>query len=75
MTAAQAKSVLGCQFQIWTEYIPDYARVEYMAYPRACALAEVAWSPRDSRDFASFRDRLTPHLERLAGMGVNFRKP
>lgn len=75
MTRDQAKNVLGCQFQIWTEYIPNFAHVEYMAYPRASALAEVAWSPRSARDFGGFSQRLTPHLERLTGLGVNFRKP
>lgn len=75
MTREQAKNVLGCQFQIWTEYIPDFARVEYMAFPRACALAEVAWSPRSERDYPSFTSRLGTHLERLSGIGVNYRKP
>lgn len=75
MTREQAKNVLGCQFQIWTEYIPDYARVEYMAFPRGCALSEVAWSPRDARDYADFRKRLDPHLDRLTALGVNYRKP
>lgn len=74
MTREQAKNVLGCQFQMWTEYIRDFDHVEYMAYPRASALAEVAWSPRSARDFGSFSTRLTPHLERLTGLGVNFRK-
>jgi hexosaminidase len=74
MTREQAKNVLGCQFQMWTEYIPDFQRVEYMAYPRACALAEVAWSPRSERDFGKFTTRLTTHLERLTGLGVNYRK-
>ncbi len=75
MTREQAKNVLGCQFQIWTEYIPNFKHAEYMAFPRACALAEVAWSPRSARDFGSFSSRLTPHLERLKGLDVNFRKP
>lgn len=75
MTRDQAKNVLGCQFQLWTEYIPNFKHAEYMAFPRACALAEVAWSPRSARDFGSFSSRLTPHLERLKGLDVNFRKP
>lgn len=75
MTREQAKNVLGCQFQLWTEYIPNFKHAEYMAFPRACALAEVAWSPRSARDFSSFSTRLTPHLERLKGLDVNFRKP
>ncbi|MEQ1932868.1 MAG: beta-N-acetylhexosaminidase [Fimbriimonadaceae bacterium] len=75
MSREQASHVLGCQFQIWTEYIPDFKKVEYMAYPRACALSEVAWSQRSDRDYDDFTKRLTPHLARLEALGVNFRKP
>lgn len=73
LTPEEAKHVLGVQAQIWTEYIPTFKAVEYMAYPRACALAEIAWSPAETRDYADFLVRLEPHLERLRAMGVNFR--
>lgn len=38
------RHLIGTQFQLWTEYIRDSRALEYMAFPRACALAEVAWS-------------------------------
>lgn len=69
-----AKHVLGAQFQLWTEYIRDPAHLEYMAFPRACALAEVVWSPKESRDWSDFSTRLPFHLDRLTALGVNFRK-
>ena len=33
-------------------------RVTYMAYPRAAALAEVAWSPPERIDWKDFEKRL-----------------
>jgi hexosaminidase len=39
-----ARHLIGTQFQLWTEYIRDSRGLEYMAFPRACALAEAAWS-------------------------------
>lgn len=39
-----ARHLVGTQFQLWTEYIRDSRALDYMAFPRACALAEVAWS-------------------------------
>ena len=39
LSADEAKHVLGGQGQIWTEYMPDPKRVEYMAWPRLIALA------------------------------------
>jgi hexosaminidase len=68
-----AGRVLGTQFLLWTEYIPDPAHAEYMAFPRGAALAEVAWSSAD-RDLADFQRRLAAHLPRLDALGVNYRR-
>jgi hexosaminidase len=73
LTPEEARHVLGAQGQVWTEYIPDPKRVEYMAFPRACALAEVLWTPREEKDYADFLRRLAPHLDRLAVWDVNYR--
>lgn len=72
LSAAEAKHVLGGQGQLWTEYMPDPQRMEYMAWPRLTALAEVLWSPREMRDQADFTRRLATHLERLRILDVNF---
>ncbi len=69
----EAKHILGSQFQLWTEYIRTPEVMEFHAYPRGCALAEVVWSPKDAKDYANFVDRLAVHLKRLAHLGVNFR--
>ena len=65
--------ILGVQAQLWTEYMPDSRQVEYMAWPRLSALAEVAWTPPALRDLEGFRQRLAPHLDRLRALDVNFR--
>jgi hexosaminidase len=75
LTAEQAKHIIGTQGQLWTEYMYNTEHVEYMAYPRALALAEVAWSPKAARDFESFRRRLLPRLLGLDRLGVNYRFP
>jgi len=74
MTPAQAKHVLGVQFQTWTEYIRDPKYAEFMVYPRGCALAEVAWSSTANRDYGRFSKGLPQHLERLKALDVNYRK-
>ncbi len=70
-----ARHVLGAQGQLWTEYIPDYQHVEYMAFPRLCALAEVVWTPPNRKDYPEFSSRLAHHLKRLDVLDVNFRNP
>ena len=74
LTVNEARHVLGTQSQLWTEYIPNPKHLEYMAYPRACAHAEVAWTLPAVKDYADFQARLDAHLERLAILDVNYRR-
>jgi hexosaminidase len=74
VTPENTRHILGVQGQLWGEYISTASHCEYMAYPRATALAEVAWSPK-TKDYDDFLSRLKPHLDRLESMGVNYRKP
>lgn len=73
LTAEEAKWVLGGQAQLWSEYIKTPKHMEYMGFPRVCALAEVVWSPKEARDFTHFCERLATHLRRLKVLDVNFR--
>ena len=73
LTAEQAAHVLGGQGQLWGEFISNREHREYMAFPRACALSEVLWSPQEARDLNSFLPRLNAHLKRLQAAGVNYR--
>ncbi len=74
LSPKQAKYIMGPQGNIWTEFIPTFRQVEYMAWPRACALAEVGWSPLEGKDLADFKARLKGHLERLDALGVHYRR-
>lgn len=65
--------LLGVQGQLWSEYLPTTAAVEYAAFPRLSALAEVAWTAPERRDPADLLRRLPAHLERLDALGVNHR--
>lgn len=65
----------GGQGNIWAEYIPTFKHVEYMAFPRAIALAETLWSSNDNRDWNDFKSRLANQLPRLDKLNVNYHKP
>lgn len=66
-----ADRVLGTQFQVWTERIADVDRLDEMTFPRAAALAEVAWGrPAEPAEGGDFRRRLATHARRLAALGV-----
>jgi hexosaminidase len=70
-SAAEQAQVLGVQCQVWTEYIADPRRLDYMLYPRLCAFADVAWGGPVSTRGA----RLARQLGRLTAAGVEFRPP
>ncbi|NNN03161.1 MAG: family 20 glycosylhydrolase [Acidimicrobiaceae bacterium] len=63
--------VRGAQAELWTEYITNRDHLDYMAFPRLCAFAEVVWGTAGS--FDEFRSRLGEHLERLTALGVRYR--
>jgi len=78
----QPGEVLGVQGQLWSEYLPTPDRVQWRAFPRLAALAEVGWSGSTpvgedatvpAEVFAEFRQRLTGHLRRLDRLGVSYR--
>jgi len=66
--------VLGAQAQLWSEYIPTSKHMEYMAFPRLCALSEVVWTDADKKDYADFKKRLDAFLKTLDMLDVNYRK-
>jgi len=73
LTPEQAQHVLGAQCNLWSEYVPTTKHLEYMLFPRAIALSEIAWTPGERLDFSDFRGRLAVHEARLASLNVNFR--
>lgn len=73
LSKEEAKHVLGIQFNLWCEFIPHPQHLEYMAFPRGCALSEVAWSPSKGRNYDEFVSRLNTHLQRLKILDVNYR--
>lgn len=71
----QAGHILGAQGNVWTEWIPDGRKAEYMAFPRACAMSEVVWSPARKKDFRDFSARMAAQYDRLVARGINVRIP
>ncbi len=63
---------MGAQGNVWTEWMPTPSHVEYMVYPRAAALAEVVWSPKEGRDYANFKERMRSQILRYNAYGINY---
>jgi hexosaminidase len=83
--AAAAERLLGTQFQLWSEYIPDSRMLGYKTHPRAGVFADVAWSGQpapwtDANGGAAagnsrppLLSRVEADLGRLTAAGVEFR--
>jgi hexosaminidase len=67
-----AKRILGGQGNLWTEQIPTLRHAEYMTYPRAWALSEVFWSPKEAKNWPNFVQRMENHFGRADAAGINY---
>ena len=63
--------LLGLQGNLWAEHIPTVEHLEFMAFPRAFALAEIGWTPQDIRDYDDFRARAIVLADYMRGLGYN----
>jgi hexosaminidase len=70
----EKKYIQGAQGNLWTEYVPDPAKAEYMIFPRAAALSEVDWTEPAHKNYEAFTERLIHYLQRLNTYHVNYSK-
>ena len=75
LSPVQQRLIRGVQANVWTEYLPTQDKVEYMIFPRLLAMAEVAWSAQEQRQFAHFEARLGAHYPRLSRHHIRYRIP
>ncbi|MBN8858389.1 MAG: beta-N-acetylhexosaminidase [Sphingobacteriales bacterium] len=64
--------VLGAQANLWTEYVTNPAKVEYMAFPRLSALSEAFWSPVENKNWENFKQRISQQFKRYDRWGVTY---
>ncbi len=74
LTADEARHIIGVQANIWTEYMPTFKQMQYMALPRMAALSEVQWSLPALKDYTSFTNRLTEFTHLYDRLGYNYAK-
>ncbi len=73
IAADKQKHILGGQGNIWTEYIPNAEHLEYMAFPRAIAIADILWHQPAERSIDDLLARLKAHLPCLDALGIHYR--
>lgn len=74
LTPEEQKYIIGVQANHWTEYMPTFAQVQYMAFPRWAALAELQWCQPDTKDYENFLSRLPRLIAIYEAEGYNYAK-
>ncbi len=69
-----SKYILGGQANLWTEVIPNLQFAYYMTYPRAFAMSEVLWSPKETKNWIGFINRTESHFSRFDAAKINISK-
>lgn len=68
----EAKHILGAQANLWTEYVKNPRKAEYMLFPRISALSEVLWSPKEKKNWTDFEKRMQVQFKRYDLWKVNY---
>lgn len=67
-----AANLIGIQGSLWTEFTNSPEDAEYLLFPRLAAVAETAWSGKDTKDWPGFLKRLDVLTRHYDYLGVNY---
>ncbi|MBS1631940.1 MAG: family 20 glycosylhydrolase, partial [Bacteroidetes bacterium] len=69
---ADEKRIKGGQGNLWTELVYNMRHMQYMIWPRAFAISESLWSPKEQKDWKSFQQRIEQHFIRYDIAGIKY---
>ncbi len=67
--------ILGVQANLWAERVHNEQRLDFMLFPRIAALAEMAWTNKERKDYAHFTTVLKKHILLYQADGIYFYDP
>ena len=65
-----ASLLMGVQASMWTEFCNKPEDVDYLVFPRLAALAEIAWTQPEKKDWTSFLKAMDIYNEHLTAKGI-----
>lgn len=72
LDSAEATHIIGVQANLWTEYIDNFPKVQYMVLPRWAALSEIQWRDSKDRDYGEFMKDIMPLISIYDRLGYNY---
>lgn len=73
--AGKGHLIKGVQCNLWSEYMYQTDLMEYRAFPRILAIAEIGWTPMNRKDYKDFERKLDNALVRLDEHEINYYIP
>jgi hexosaminidase len=68
----QRENILGLESPLWSETVTTLDEIEFLAYPRLAAHAEIGWTVPDQRIWEEFKVRLGKHGKNMKALGIDF---
>lgn len=65
-------NILGIEAPLWTEFVPNRARLDWQVFPRLFAVAESAWTNPERKNYEHFLGRLEQQLKLLEQAGIGY---
>ena len=62
----------GIEACMWTEYVPNMKKLEFLTFPRLGAISENAWSPNGTATFENFIDKADSYYKLLDVYNINY---
>ena len=66
------EDTLGIEAQMWTEYVPNMKRLEFLTFPRLGAMTENAWAEKGYPSFSTFLHKAQDYYKLLDVYKVNY---
>ena len=66
------ENILGIESPFWSETITNLDEIEFLAFPRLIAHAEIGWSVPKERNWDEFKLRLGKHGKNMEAMGIDY---
>ena len=66
------ENILGIEAPLWTEFVPNRARLDWQVFPRLLAVAESAWTRPERKNYEKFLVRLQPQLVLMEQAGIGY---
>jgi len=72
LAGVPSSAIYGIEAPLWTETVDSLQDIDYQAFPRITAYAEIGWSPVSTHNFTNFAQRVAAQGPMWDEMGITY---